>query len=332
MALLMSGPLGRHIAYETFLSSHLLFAVVLTVMIWIHVYTLEKLTGILLIISAGSFALCLLHQVLHQCYRNIGLNPFNVTRIVQVEQATQATKDTNASSDVQKTHVQGCLMVKIRLPRPFPVHPGQYVYLTVLSWSRSSFQRHPFVVAWWTGQERASSDSRPLNGTSVQSSESLKKEKFSKNAQDIYLLIDQRRGWTSYIQRFAPTLVMQRAWLDGPYGLITDFHRYDCVLLFATGSGLFAVLPVIKRLIELIDNVAAYTQSMRLVWYTDRLYDLMGNWMDELLNTDAGKRVSADDWGQRMTRSTEVPDVTGYIRRTLSEEPSEVAIVGMMSI
>ncbi|KAK4570567.1 hypothetical protein LTR86_002649 [Recurvomyces mirabilis] len=342
MALLTSGPLGRHVAYEVFLSSHLAFAVILVTTLWTHVYAIETLAGVLLITSTSTFLLCLLYQMVCQCYRNIGMSPLDITYIAQAEQTMQEAQNTPVDPGTPVARTKGCLMLKLRLPRPLLVHPGQYVYLTVLSGSLSPFQRHPFVVAWWGSEPKSGLRSNP-------DSSSTSTGTFN-GVQDIYLLIEQQRGWTSYIQRYCPLLPMRRAWLEGPYGPVTKFHRYGCVLLFATGSGLFAVLPIMKRLMELIRRAAAYTQSIRLVWYTDRLYDPMSGWMDELLQADVDKCIlqvsihskinpanqrSSNFWGQRIRRATDIPDIPGYINETVNDKriaSSKIAIVGTLYI
>jgi len=97
-------------------------------------------------------------------------------------------------------------------------------------------------------------------------------------------MIDPQRGWTQQITRHSDTLIGTRAWLDGPYGRSCDLERFGCVLLFASGTGIFALLPIVKRLSELVRASAANTRRIKLVWQTTEYHDQVQVWMQSLLD------------------------------------------------
>jgi len=156
-----------------------------------------------------------------------------------------------------------CSLLGLSLPRAWTMEPGQYVYLTLLTSKALSWaQRHPFVITWW--------DDDPT-GTS---------------SKTIYIMIESRKGWSRRIFRHAKSLQNFICWLDGPYGHHRGIFQHGCVLLFATGAGMFAILPFVKHLTDLAHNSATNTRRIKVVWYTDQKEAIthLHNWMQSLLD------------------------------------------------
>ena len=76
-------------------------------------------------------------------------------------------------------------------------------------------------------------------------------------------------------------------WLDGPFGKIASLKDYEMVVLFASGSGVFAQLPLIKGLSEEFKISAIKKPRIKLVWETDRSYHQLKKWFEKILSDPA---------------------------------------------
>lgn len=237
----------RH-AYELFLRTHLILSAILGAAIWIHVWTPQGLIKILLITASGCFVGSFLYRWCVQLYRNISPSNLGFIRIATA------------------SRVDDGLMLELRLSRPWIIEPGHYIYLTLLTTGALSLvQRHPFVITWWKND---------INPGSVYSN-------------IVNIMIAPRNGWSRRIVEHTGSLHDTRSWLDGPYaGLRYDLHQYGCVLLFASGTGMFAILPFVKHLIKLTQDSAANTRRIKLVWHTDQKQAItqIATWMQDLLD------------------------------------------------
>ena len=155
------------------------------------------------------------------------------------------------------------LILEVQLTRACRVEPGQYVNLRLLTTKAMSMvQRHPFAITWWES----------LDDTSM--------------AQRVFLMIEPRRGWTRRIARHTDSLQDVTVWLDGPYGQPYNVDSFGSVLLFASGSGMFALLPFVKRLTQLVKIAAANTRRIKLIWHTDEYHNQLQEWMQSVLDDD----------------------------------------------
>ncbi|KAK4887902.1 hypothetical protein LTR49_028924, partial [Elasticomyces elasticus] len=76
------------------------------------------------------------------------------------------------------------------------------------------------------------------------------------------------------------------AWMDGPYGLPYHLEHHGWVLLFASGTGIFAQLHLIKRITEQTNIAAARTKRVKLVWLTEMYHNQFQDWMQGILDDD----------------------------------------------
>jgi len=250
IALLLLGiaPTFRRRMYEAFFRTHIALSPSLLGMLLYHARHIDRFSEILLGGTLVCFTTSLLYWSIHQIYRNAVFDQFTIGKVSLIE---QDPTDKNS------------LTIALDLTRPCHIEPGQYVYLKILTKAANSiFQSHPFVVAWWDAREEDFATRR------------------------IYVMIDPQSGWTRHIMSLPDQFVAKSIWLDGPYGRPLHAHEYGTVLLFASGFGIFAILPVLKRLIELSKVGAAKTRRIKLVWYTDKLYTRLQGWMQEFLNDD----------------------------------------------
>jgi predicted ferric reductase len=243
-------PYFRRFSYEIFLRTHLLFAITLAVAIWRHVHKLEAILDTLLVVTLGCFAGSLAAQISTQVYRNC-------TRHLALAHIDDVHIEASTS------HPQ-LMILGLRLARPWHIQPGQYVHLRLLtSKAYSWMQRHPFAIVWW--------DDSLIEG----------------KARKIYVMIETRHGWTRRIIRYQALLESLPVWLGGPYGSGVDLGQYGYVLLFASDSGIFAVLPIIKGLLEHVQKAAAAVRRVKLIWHTESIQGKqLEEWMNQLLQVD----------------------------------------------
>lgn len=153
------------------------------------------------------------------------------------------------------------LVLKLQLPRERRVLPGQYMYLTLWTTRALSFiQKHPFTITWWETIQQDGS------------------------AKFVWIMVDPQSGWTRQIFQHSQALVGTKAWLDGPYGQSHKLDHFGSVLLFASGTGIFALLPIVKTLAELVKVSGANTRRIKLVWQTVEYHDQVQIWMQQLLD------------------------------------------------
>lgn len=250
MALLTILPLLRRYTYEFFLCSHLVLAIVLAITLWEHLRLKKHLSRLLIIVASGLFLFTSLYQYAFQLHRNI-----KKTNTRKTNFGFQLVKVTRV-----KQHGES-LIVELKLARPWTIQPGQHVFLTLLNiTSTSFFQRHPFAITWWNGVEGET------------------------EATVIYVMIDPQRGWTGKVMLRPKVLTNSIAWLDGPFGKSYDLQEYGTVLLFASGTGIFAQLPLVKGLTERAKYSAIKTRRIKLVWQTEEYHDQLQEWMQSILD------------------------------------------------
>lgn len=264
LSVLTFTPILRRYAYEAFLNSHLPLAVLLGGTLWSHVGTDRRFSHILLLTALGCFFAGWLCRFCVQLFHNVV--PRRRHALTRV-----------LSSDRHG----GTLVLKLELPRTRRILPGQYVYLTLWTTRALSFlQRHPFVITWWESPY------------------------YDQPTSFVWIMVDPRRGWTQRIMRHSQALVGVKAWLDGPYGQVHKLEAFGSVLLFASGTGIFALLPMVKTLAELVKASAANTRRIKLVWHTIEYHDQVQIWMQSLLDDyelDTGVSSCSQTFGTRLT-------------------------------
>lgn len=135
----------------------------------------------------------------------------------------------------------GAVRIRIHSQRRLRIKTGQYINLWIPFVSFWSFtQSHPFVVISWAAGEQDNLD----------------------------LFIEPRRGLTRDILYHAKNshvfnpLVM----FSGPYGKSVSMEGYETILMVASGFGIAAQLPYLKRLIHGYNAREVRARRIHLIW------------------------------------------------------------------
>lgn len=146
------------------------------------------------------------------------------------------------------THVNDIVKIRLNLSRPIRVRAGQYIGLWIPTVSFWSFmQSHLFVVTSWSEGKQSSLDLfiEPRRGLTQ---EILRHSKISYN------------GSSSYLALFS-----------GPHGISAPVGDYETVLMIASGFGIAAHLPYLKKLIYGYNACKTHTRRIHLIWQLETL-------------------------------------------------------------
>jgi NAD(P)H-flavin reductase len=139
------------------------------------------------------------------------------------------------------SHDEGAVKMQLRLARPLKVEAGRYINLWIPSVSFWSFlQTHPFTVVSWAA-----------------------------TAQDtLELLIEPRRGLTRELLDHAKRgyTINPIVMFSGPHGMDLAMDKYESVLMVASGFGIAALLPYLKKLIRDYNTRVGRARRIHVVW------------------------------------------------------------------
>ncbi|CAN9290163.1 unnamed protein product [Alternaria alternata] len=255
-------------------------------------------TNLILLLPGASIAadiLCISLGTYHQTHSIVGLVALIEGSIHAGHELTARrwTGDVNTISGTAVESVHNSLQVKVKLPRPWKVRPGQYVYLTMMRPGFFSIlQRHPFMVAGSEAQDH-----------------------------DFQLRIQPRAGFTSRL--WTRTLGGTRefsAFVEGPYGHGFDLQNFGTVVLFASGIGIVGHLAYIQKLVLDYRQSKTKTRDLLVVWHVDNKYqlDLVWEVMNNVLRRD-------DLPATAMRRDARAPYGSGKMDRHLGSSSSSTS-------
>jgi predicted ferric reductase len=234
-------PIFRHRLYEIFRVIHFGCSTSICILLWLHVPRTNKTARAQVIVGTCMWVATYTHRNVLLLYRN-----FSVSR---------------PSTSILIENVQNSLLVKVNLPRPWKVKPGQYVYLTMIRPGLFSIlQRHPFMVA---------------------NSES--------EGYDFQLRIQPRAGFTNrLLTRTLVGATQLSAFVEGPYGHGFDLRDFGTVVLIASGIGIVGHLAYIQELVHDYRQSKTKTRDLLLIWHVDNKYqlDLVWEVMNNILRRD----------------------------------------------
>lgn len=146
------------------------------------------------------------------------------------------------------TQHNGAIRIQLRVSRSVNIDAGQYVGLWIPAVSLGSlFQVHPFMVTSWAEIEQDS----------------------------LELFVQPRRGITSKLLRGATLdaggASSRIALFSGPHGQGLPVWDFETVLLVATGFGIAAMLPYLRKLIRGYNLSKGRTRRIHLVWLVQNL-------------------------------------------------------------
>lgn len=138
-------------------------------------------------------------------------------------------------------HDEGAVKMQLHVTRPVKVEAGQYINLWIPSVSFWSFlQTHPFTVVSWAATAQDTLD----------------------------LLIEPRRGLTRELLDHAKRgyTINPIVMFSGPHGIDLAMDKYESVLMVASGFGIAALLPYLKKLIHDYNNRVGRARRIHVVW------------------------------------------------------------------
>ncbi|CRK11329.1 hypothetical protein BN1708_010134, partial [Verticillium longisporum] len=254
----------RRRTYEMFAAVHFGLAVCAGVFVYLHNPTSDVLGAPkrYIVAAGGCLGLVWLIRLSMMVYRNVQLGA--PSSRVAVRTITFELGETSIP-------VEDAVHIHIRLPRPWNIRAGQYVYLTVPAVSHTAVvQSHPFYIAWW----------------------------YRVNDDDYIVLIAQKRqGFTQKIFHMKDNKLTNnyrsRAFIDGPYGQDMNLDAYDNVVLFATGIGIAGQLSHVAQLLRSYYDCGVKTKRVTLFWQVDAEIQLgwVADRMQQLLELDEKSQV-----------------------------------------
>ncbi|PVH70391.1 cell surface metalloreductase [Cadophora sp. DSE1049] len=166
------------------------------------------------------------------------------------------------------TRLHDTVRVRITVPRPVEIKAGQYINLWIPSISWYILQSHPFVVTNWAEGKQGTLE------LFIQPRGGLTRKLFSHGT------LDPRDS------------VPRRAFFSGPHGISIPVVEYETILMVATGFGIAAQLPYLRKLIHGYQTCKTRTRRVHLVWQLQSLD--IGLAAESLLN-DALDEDTLDD-------------------------------------
>ena len=259
----------RHAFYETFLATHILFAILVMVGVWVHcdLGQLPQLPYIQAVVGLwiGDRAARFARIVWYNYSRKSGW--------------TQAT--------VECLPGEAC-RVTLHLQAHATVKPGSHAYLRFAS--INPWESHPFSIAWT--KDRSIS---PLLPSTEKTSKSVYESE--KSTTDVSFVIHAQTGFTRRLYNkslaSSPRPLTLRAAFEGPYAGHHSLDSYGSLLLFAGSSGITHQIPFLRHLISSHANGTVATRRITLVWIVRDVEHLewVRPWMDEILRLPSRRSV-----------------------------------------
>ncbi|EAL91125.1 ferric reductase family protein [Aspergillus fumigatus Af293] len=229
----------RRWSYEVFLRSHQIFAILFVYGTWRHLPSAKRPPKLYLLIALALFGTTSFLELVTLLYRNGLFAGRGCPRAIVTFKVREAKE-----ADPVVTATQ----VRIVLPRPLTVEAGQYINLWIPSvglWSWT--QTHPFTVTSW-----------------------------SRSTQDtLELLVQPRRGLSADLLRYAPVAAQSSisflALFTGPHGTSEDVSHYESVLVIASGFGIAAAVPYLKKMIYGYNTCTSQVRRLHLVWQVESI-------------------------------------------------------------
>ncbi|KXX74511.1 Ferric reductase transmembrane component 3 [Madurella mycetomatis] len=152
-------------------------------------------------------------------------------------------KDVLKKDNISLSH--DVVRIDLELRRPVRVREGQYIGLWIPAVGKFSFlQIHPLMVASWSEEA----------------------------GRRLRLFVEPRHGWTKKLLRYIklnPEGAPCRALFTGPFGVSVPTRNYGIVLLVASGFGIVALMPYLKKLIHDYNACKSRTRRVHLLTWTD---------------------------------------------------------------
>lgn len=307
----------RKLSYTFFVVQHIISAVVVITMLFIHVHK-TYMAHAWLWSSVALWIFSILGRSLITVYSTW----FFTSTKALVEVQTEISPQPNERTDQGKS---GMETFRLTMNTPLRWMPGQHVFVRFPE--LNPFEAHPFTIASLPSRslretstatlvvrvhdgitrkifnrvEKAESEEKPLSsgsGSSTLASSPKDVDIEKSNAPEHPM---KNKDATSFamnsVKHEIPTMHVKsssiRAWIDGPYGSVLDPAMFDDSIFVAGGSGAAFVFPILLNLLRQISKGGrALTKRVRFIW-TMRSAVMIG-WMAPFIHEIMELRSAAD--------------------------------------
>ncbi|KAI2620548.1 ferric reductase like transmembrane component-domain-containing protein [Hypoxylon sp. NC1633] len=261
----------RHAFYETFLSFHIILALIVFAMTWVHCATaqipggLPQLTWIVAIFMI--WVADRLARMFRLAYTNWSKRG-GLTEAALEPLSGEATR------------------VTMHLPRFVDVQPGTHAYVRFMG--INPWETHPFSIAWV--KHSPALDKATLG-------EKEDEAQLKRGTTSVSFIIGAHTGFTRKLYNKALSAgnpsIRIRAAMEGPYAGHHSLDSYGHAVLFAGSTGITHQISYLKPLIEGFDEGTIATRRVTLVWIirdTESL-EWVRPWMDEILRLPGRREI-----------------------------------------
>ncbi|CAG8410965.1 unnamed protein product [Penicillium salamii] len=236
LLILLSLPGIRRLSYEIFLRLHQALSILGFYGIWQHVPRKSRFARLYVYVTVGIFGCTSILQVTILLYHN---------GLLSHRGSPRAIVTCKSAATIQKASIK----IRLTLPRPIRVMPGQYINIWLPSVSIWSWlQTHPLTVTSWSCEKQ----------------------------EILELLIHPQRGQSASLFEQVRAIEAGRALslmalYSGPHGISERVNDYENVILIASGSGLVAVIPYVAMLIHGYNTCTMHVRRIHLIWQVEEL-------------------------------------------------------------
>ncbi|KAL4801665.1 hypothetical protein BDV18DRAFT_148500 [Aspergillus unguis] len=234
---LLSLPWFRRWSYEVFLRGHQCLTGLFVYGVWRHLPLRNRAPGVYLTIALALCGLNLVVTLLIFLYGNGLFAGHGAPRAVMSYASRESTKANSEEAS------GAAIKIRLALPRPLKVEAGQYINVWIPGVSLwACTQTHPFMVTSWSRGKQLTLD----------------------------LLVQPRRGlskdFLSHVQAVPESSVSFLALFSGPHGISEDVSHCESATVVASGSGIAATIPYLKKMIYGYNTCTSQVRRLHLVW------------------------------------------------------------------
>ncbi|KAI8623383.1 ferric reductase like transmembrane component [Xylariaceae sp. FL1651] len=262
----------RHAFYETFLTTHILLALIIFITTLVHCASAAIPGGLPQLPYMVAIFLLWFAERLARMFR-LAYNNWSSRR--------------GFTEAVVEPMPGDCSRVTMHLPRYVDVKPGTHAYIRFMG--INPWENHPFSIAW---VEHHPDADRTLEITRSHSNVELQKGTTS-----VSFVIGAHTGFTRQLfnraSRGGTRPVRIRAAMEGPYAGHHSLDSYGHALLFAGSTGITHQLSYLRPLIQGFNDGTVATRRITLVWVmrdTEAL-EWVRPWMDEVLRMPRRREI-----------------------------------------
>jgi predicted ferric reductase len=228
--------------YSIFTLSHHFLGLAIYILMYFHTedspWTSHRLY---VVISLGVLWLNIAANMMFVAYRNS--NPKDGGRLCRSSPAVVQRITYEDSNTRTKLSMPDAIYLHIQPTRPWKFRGAQVIYLRFidLDWW-SVVQSHPFYVAWWY--------------------------KNSEGDDIAVCIVEKRRGLTKRLCAVDENAT-KHVLIDGPYGQNLRLHRFESILLFATGTGVTGLISIVAEIFKSPERSPVNLRQIVLIWELD---------------------------------------------------------------